>query len=193
VASESGTATDPPLSADEIRARGTLISNFHSNPFGKAALQRGFTDRTREIVRDAVARYPQPSSEDIAWARALCDQRVPTKEVKEFDKAVQLVRRGLVFVAPAAVLLWGMFGTISAFLFDGGMTLMLCGIRVRSRRGHLASRWRCAWRCIVAWLPFFIGYTAGAYLLSRGETSVGWTLTALTALVHSAVVALALM
>ncbi len=191
-ASEEPSSPSVKLAPDEVKAREILISHMASNPFGQAALLRDPSEPHREIVRDAVARYPKATGTDVVWAQAVSDRSQSADESKARNELPVIARRMLTFMPLVVVLLWGICGTISAFLFDGGMTLMLCGIRVRSRRGMLASRWRCAWRCLVSWVPFAIAYGVGAYLTNEGNPVTGWTVTGFTALVHAIAIAFAL-
>jgi hypothetical protein len=191
-ASDESSPPSVKLAPDEVKAREILISHMSSNPFGQAGLLRDPSEPHREIVRDAVARYPKPTGAAVVWAQAVSDRSQPADESKARNEFPAIARSVLTFMPLAVVLLWGMCGTISAFLFDGGMTLMLCGIRVRSRRGLLASRWRCAWRCLISWVPFAIAYGVGAYLTSEVNPVTGWTVTGFTALVHAIAIAFSL-
>ncbi len=180
------------LAPDQIKARQILISHMASNPFGQAALRRDLSEPHREIVRDAVARYPEPTGSDVAWAQGVSDRTQSGDDSRASNEVPRIARSLLTFMPLTVVLLWGFCGTVSAFLFDGGMTLMLCGIRVRSRRGMLASRWRCAWRCLISWVPFAIAYGVGAYFTNEGNPVTGWTVTGFTALVHAIAIAFSL-
>lgn len=190
--SKSATPLAPTLSSDEVKARQVLVSHAFSTKFGTATAKRSLTPASQEIVREASALYPDPIDSEVAWASGVTANALSASDREELATFPRLGRRMLMYTLPAIVAMWGVCGMLSAFLFDGGMTLMLCGIRVRSRRGLLASRLRCAWRCAIAWLPFALAYGVGTYLTSQGNSAAGWTVTCVTAIVHAYTFAFAL-
>jgi hypothetical protein len=51
------------------------------------------------------------------------------------------------------ITLWPMSAIAWAFLFRGGGTLRLMGLRLVRFDGRKAARWQCAWRALVLWAP----------------------------------------
>ena len=57
------------------------------------------------------------------------------------------------------------------YILHGGPVFHLTGIQVRQTDGRLASRLRCGWRSLIAWLPTTIGHLAfGAMLAALSST-----------------------
>jgi hypothetical protein len=54
---------------------------------------------------------------------------------------------------------------VLGFAFRGGPVFRLASVEVVHLDGNPASRWRCAWRALVAWLPMLLFYvTVGAWV-----------------------------
>jgi len=53
----------------------------------------------------------------------------------------------------SAVTLWPALWALWAFVFRGGLTLRLMGVRLLRGDGRKASRWQCAWRVMLLWTP----------------------------------------
>lgn len=98
-------------------------------------------------------------------ARADMDRRpitLPAQEMDELrDQAQKFLSREDVLMAAERglpsyflaifPLLWAGW----AFLWRGGVSLRLTGLRVVQADGLPAARWRCALRCVACWLPFY--------------------------------------
>ena len=79
---------------------------------------------------------------------------------------------GIGTVLPAAVLLLSAVAAVtSALCFRGGLLLRLLGLAVVSRRGQDASRFRAAWRAVVAWSPVLLLW-AYVWAMSLGGRDV---------------------
>jgi len=68
---------------------------------------------------------------------------------EEVAATVLIVGFVALFLGPVLWVVW-------AFLFRGGFTLRMMGLTLVRRDGRRASRWRCAWRAAVVWLPLAV-------------------------------------
>ena len=106
----------------------------------------------RPVVERALARQPNPSSDEIAVARGRLEGLVAAAERNR-----ALAARGrlgwtfLLFAIVTLVAAAGALSVVSAFLAKGGAGLRLLGIGVVSRAGSEVSRGRAGARAAVAW------------------------------------------
>ena len=106
----------------------------------------------RPVIERALARQPNPSSDEIAVARRRLDGLVAAAERNR-----ELAARGrlgwplLLFFVVMLVTAAGVVSVVSAFLAKGGAGLRLLGIGVVNREGSEVSRGRAGARAAVAW------------------------------------------
>jgi hypothetical protein len=93
--------------------------------------------------------------------------------------------------ALVAICVWGLLSTLFASIFRGGLSLKLFGTGVRDARGEMASRWRCAWRSVLVWVPLAALYGAAA-ALARSHPAVSLTILFLSAAIHALAVGYAI-
>ena len=106
----------------------------------------------RPVIERALARQPNPSSDEIAVARRRLDGLVAAAERNR-----ELAARGrlgwplLLFVIVMLVAAAGVVSVVSAFLAKSGAGLRLLGIGVVNREESEVSRGRAGARAAVAW------------------------------------------
>lgn len=77
-------------------------------------------------------------------------------------------------IAATAALAW-LLPAIVGFAFRGGPAFWLTGIDVLDTHGRRASRWRCAWRNLVAWTAMTLPYAIMAAVASRMVAPAAFT------------------
>jgi hypothetical protein len=113
--------------------------------------------RYRQLYLDELRKGPEvfDDSEDADVLTSLGDQ------LQEGASGLA----ALLLAEPAWVALlflaWPLTWALWAGLTRGGLARILSGIALRNQDGRPASRWRCAWRSLLVWLP-----VAGLLLLS---------------------------
>ena len=58
-------------------------------------------------------------------------------------------------LAAITIGLWLALWVVWSMVTRGGLSLKLMGIELQNRRGQPAEWWRCGWRSILIWAPFF--------------------------------------
>jgi len=100
----------------------------------------GFDQAERDRARQFPQEFGPLQYRSRAW-EAL-GMRVPTGDERNFVRTCF----ALVLAGPALWVVW-------AFLWRGGLSFRLAGIAVVRGDGRPASRWRGAWRALLAWGP----------------------------------------
>lgn len=141
-----------PVLADAYRrvraaaaAQGSLASfqgQFATVP-ARSALT-GLTASQRSLLETLSARHPSVDPEALGRAQRTAGLVPP--DAARFS-AIQYT----VLALPAALI-----GLLSAVLARGGLSLFVGGIAVQNARGEPASRVRCLWRAVLAWLPALV-------------------------------------
>jgi len=208
--------TPPPpqrMNEEDRKAREILISNAASGPW-LGAIQGRLSPEEAGTCERVVASRLRPSADEVAWAR----DRVAARPFRDGDhdadeesetvqatigrsggvavssrgrERLEEVRRRILpeFVA-WSVGAWGVLGTLLAFAFRGGLSLRLFGLGVRNSRGEVASRLRCAWRSLIAWLPLLILYATAAFLTQDDDTfAAGMAFLIAAAAINAAAIA----
>ncbi|HEV8113494.1 MAG TPA: protein kinase [Planctomycetota bacterium] len=213
-------ANPPPaerMDDDDRKAREIVISSAQGTAWA-ANFNSRLEPEQLAIERRAVAAHPAPAADEIAWARERMSAR-PFKE-GEGASATNIdigpgakisvtpdtnggakpgAKEGLrdvrwklipIFIT-TAIGAWGVLSTILALAFRGGLSLKLFGMGVRTTRGEMASRLRCAWRSLIVWIPLTLLYGTGAWLGNHGHFAIGSSLVLAAAAVHAGLVAYA--
>jgi hypothetical protein len=81
------------------------------------------------------------------------------------------IRNISVEIALATIVALGM-PAVSGFVFRGGPVFRLMQIELRRRDGQRVSRWRCAWRTLLAWAPLTLPYSMLGIVTARLLASV---------------------
>lgn len=179
------------LTPEQKNALDTLVVNGLTPPFGNQLLQRVDAEQRARFV-EVQARRTSPSQEEVTRARQIAASLFDAGDSRDIEDARRL-RYGIpAWSVPVLVTLWGVVATVASFFAFGGLTMRLCGIRVRSRKGPLASRMRCTWRALLAWVPLSAAYLAACYLMYLGSGGAAIAVFAITGLVHAAAIAHAL-
>jgi hypothetical protein len=180
-----------PLSDDGRRARTILIAAALDGPLGDVVLQRT-PAKEREVMLAAQAASPHPSVDDIAWARSALvveDEQRSDPSARAIDRAIENPMTMAVLLACVASVGWAMLAVGFAFAFRGGLSLTVFGVRVRNRRGSLASRLRCAWRAAAAAVPLLVLYGLPFVLVFYDHTMLGYVALVFGVLAHAAWIA----
>jgi len=117
------------------------------------------TDPLRHEAERILTRRPRPSLEQFAEASARVERlfkKSPDLAAQEAIKQVKLPVAALLVGYANAVIFVILPCLIASLLFRGGAMVKLLGIVFVNRTGALSSRWRVAWRNLVAWLPFLV-------------------------------------
>ena len=111
------------------------------------------TGRSRTFAEASVAKYPNPTAEQVAKATAALQPHLKNVEAVT---AVQ-GRQPAVWAPLLGALVWmaliGATAVFAALVARGGLVMFLCGVAVVRKDGLRASRWRIFWRSLVAWSP----------------------------------------
>jgi eukaryotic-like serine/threonine-protein kinase len=91
------------------------------------------------------ARYPAPTDEEVAVARAFLKRRSRPTETRI---------AALILALSAATLV--VLSLLSALVLRGGLGLRVSGITAQRRDGAPAGRLRCLWRAGIAWAPLLV-------------------------------------
>jgi eukaryotic-like serine/threonine-protein kinase len=134
--------------AERVRAEGDALTASAS------WFSRRLLEGTRRALEEEERRWPPPGAEAVAAALARLDE---TEDVHQDDPAEYLAAAGLTLFWPVVWAAW-------AVLWRGGVSLRLAGIMVVRGDGRRASRLRCGWRVLLAWLPVAGLLTASACL-----------------------------
>ncbi len=117
------------------------------------------TDPLRHEAERILTRLPPPSPEQFAEASARVERffkKSPDLAAQEAIKQVKLPVAALLVGYANAVIFVILPCLIGSLLFRGGAMVKLLGIVFVNRTGALSSRWRVAWRNLVAWLPVLV-------------------------------------
>lgn len=192
---------DPiPLSEDQRNAREILILDAFTSPWASTFEGKQLSAEAERIVTEVRSRRAKPTSAEVRWAEAelrgeggdTAGRRVK-HELESFKESDNWAIEGSLEHAPSwtamvGVCLWGLFALPLAFLFRGGLTFTIFGIKVRDRRGRPAGRFLCLARCFVAWLPLLVGVGITLMLSGEGHAIAALSTGSVTALVYVAAV-----
>jgi len=172
-----------PPAGDMMKAHQILIAESFLKSWGPMIVQE-LSERQTELLEEARAAYPSPTLEDIAWAREqlmAAETTIPRME----DEIVKILTAGTTLTLALISSLWLIVSLTLSFILRGGLSFRLTGIRIRSRSGALASRWRCLLRTLVAGTPALM-------LAGSGLAILGAELMILGAIISGLAIALAL-
>jgi uncharacterized RDD family membrane protein YckC len=214
---EAQDASPPPaelMDEEDRRAREIVISEMPVNLFSSNFISQ--LEPEQIAVRDrALSNQPSPTAAELEWARERIRERPfpqrasDARSAGEIDarlgpqtgvqvsveekRSIKQVRWLLIPMFTAWTIgTWGVLATLFAAIFQGGLTLRLFGIAVRSRRGEMASRWRCAWRSLLVWVPAVAVYWLAARLALGSHVTAGIALTIVAAVLHALALAYAI-
>jgi hypothetical protein len=135
-----------------------------------AAIDEGLRAKARRIV----AKYPNPSEEEFAEAKAVAEPLAGGPDMGMFfgGKSLLLV---VAFQAGIVTLLLALSSIVCALVFRSGLAMRVLGVVAVKRDGSRAGRLRVFWRALVTWLPFVLGsvglMTLGGLLYGRPGVS----------------------
>lgn len=191
--------TPPALTDDQRKAREILVLDSLSAPWA-SALERDMDPELRETIADLRKRRVSPTSAEVGWAETELGtengdtaRRRTEHSLRSFDSNDTWQIEGQLDHAPSGTALfgsiaWALFALPCAFIFRGGLTFTIFGIRVRDRRGRPAGRWLCTLRCFAAWLPLALG-VGGTFALSlTGHSTDAAILGSIVGIVYVAAV-----
>ena len=159
-----------------------------SNPtqWNKFFTRIAITDALRSDAERILASRPTPTPDQFADAATKVERffkRLPDLAARQAISQVTLPMLVLIFCYASTVVLFVVPCLMASLLFRGGALIKLVlGIVVVNRTGARASRWRVAWRNLIAWLPFLLlpanvmGPTPGLGLNGAMLLMVGLTL-----------------
>jgi eukaryotic-like serine/threonine-protein kinase len=85
--------------------------------------------------------------------------------IKPDEEILPLMQKLTPFqLAAITIGLWLLLWVLWSMLTRGGLSLKLMGIDLVNRRGRHAEGWRCAWRTLLIWAPFFALIMASVWL-----------------------------
>jgi uncharacterized RDD family membrane protein YckC len=184
-----------PLTDDGRRARQIVIAAALESPISDAVLN-STQPREREIMVATHEAMPHPTAEERAWAKSvLADEsaRDPNPVGRVLRQAPGEPMTMAALVACCAGIGWTVIALVFAFAFHGGLSLTLFGVRVRNRRGALASRFRCVWRTAAAAVPLVVLYALPCVLIFAGHAMIAYVALAIGVGAHAAWIAHAIL
>jgi hypothetical protein len=188
-----GKPTGPELDAEGVRARSILCSQVkaRNGRFGNG-MQLTFDPEEEALLDRLEAEYGASTPAEIAAARAHMDAEHPTGFVSAQTRALRIFGK-MTFVMPFFFsVIWAVVAVLGAFLLRGGPSLWLASLAVRDPHGRRAGRLRCAWRALLAALPFLALYAPPFFLVAQGKTPLAAGALVVAVLVHAALAAVAL-
>lgn len=185
-ATSTSPAVSRPLSDDEREARAILIGAADDASLG---LQLGVNsaEGSDAHYQRATEKHPSPSRDEIEWAKAHFGPGFPDTE-----SSLEPLNRALPVLPLTILVFWGFFASAAAFTLRGGLSFRVFDLRLRDRRGRLASRWRCLLRSAIVWMPLALAYLAALYFGTTTAGYAGLALLALTVVLHATAVVFAL-
>jgi hypothetical protein len=140
-------------------------------------MQKGMTDEAKRREAQRLASGQLISTE--IWRRK-ARELLSAREV--FLESFLL---GVFLTVAFLLLFWPVLWIAWAFLTRGGLSYRFAGIALVGANGRPASRWRCAWRSLLVWLPIAVLLILSTWLdycyvatLLHGEPRRWWSAAA---------------
>src|SRR5262249_51326270 len=144
-------------------------------------------DEAQKEYDRVAAAHPSPAAEDRSWAREHFGPGF-----SDLDGLAETLAKALPILPLSSLLAWGGCASAAALVLRVGRSFRVYELRVRDRRGRLASRWRCLLRSFVTWVPLAVLYSVAVFAAFQYGTVLGFVLLVAAVAVHVVAVVAAL-
>jgi hypothetical protein len=150
---------------------------------------RASLSATERFVMRRLDRSPPGTVGTFEEEKERCDSLVRRANGESTDPAVSGQLPFDLRSTVEMILFWPIFWAIGAWIFRGGISHWVSGIMIVRRKGGKATRWQCALRVLMVWLPVSLFLVASVWIQAYHPGWVSlhaglWWVAAILMVVH---------